>query len=154
MTCRTLMMTPSATLTPEDTVATALARLGNGIAPSLPVIDADGRFLGLFGRREALALMLPRAASLGGDEEELAWMDESLHDFGRRLTALAAQPVASHLVQPVTLGPDDGAAEAVRLLSRGAPLVPVVDGDGRLLGVIAAYSILARATGRGAGGNG
>jgi CBS-domain-containing membrane protein len=147
MTCRTLMAAPAATVAPEDAIGAAAARLAAGALPALPVIAADGRYLGLFGRRELLALLLPRAAALGGGDEDLAWMDESLPEMAGRFGRAASGPVASHLARAPALGPDAGAAEAVRLLAKGAPLVPIVDERGMLLGIVTADLVLARVMG-------
>lgn len=144
MTCSAIMASPSAKLGANDTVAEALEALLAARLPALPVVDANDRVQGLFGLREAVGLMLPRAARLAKELGELAYVSESLEDLRKRLGAQGASKVRDHMAPHGAVRPETALMEALLLLHRGAPVLPVADDTGRLVGLITAEVAISR----------
>lgn len=144
MTCKSVMVPPAAQLAPGDTVAAALARVMAANVPSLPVVDEAGRLAGVFGLKEVIGLLLPRAAKLGGDLGELNYLTEGLDDLKARLGAQAGAPVREFMSPHGALRAETSLMEALLLIHRGESLLPVADDTGRLVGVVTAQAALAR----------
>lgn len=147
MSCRMLMVEPPVRLKPTDTVAEAVAALVAHREPAAPVTDEAGRLLGVFGLAEAAAMVLPKAARLGDDLGDLAYVHESVADLSARFAAHSGEPVRRHMAQPAGVGPDTQAMEALLLLARGDGFLPVVDEHRKLLGVITTGRALAAVAG-------
>ncbi len=143
MSCQLLMMEPPVRLKPTDPVARAVGALLAAGQPAAPVTDGTGRLLGVFGLKEAAALVLPMAARLGEDLGDLAYIHESLADLSARFAAHAAEPVGDHMAERPALSPHTQAMEALLLLERGDGFLPVVDEAGVLVGVVTAARALA-----------
>ncbi|MCE4627970.1 MAG: CBS domain-containing protein [Desulfurococcales archaeon] len=108
-------MTPNpVTVTPDETVyeaAVKMAELGVG---ALPVIDEEGRLVGIFTERD----LLVRVVAKGLDPTKIR--------VGEVMTP-----------NPVTVGPDEPVEEALRLMAKiRARHLPVVDEKGRLVGIV------------------
>jgi CBS-domain-containing membrane protein len=100
----------------------------------LPVVDEQGRLLGVLGLRDMLTLALPAFVNLIEDVD-------FVHDFGavesaRPTPEALAQPVTS-LMQPATTVPEDcGLLRAYALMrQRDLHDLPVLAADGRLVGI-------------------
>ncbi|MEX0984159.1 MAG: CBS domain-containing protein [Actinomycetota bacterium] len=102
---------------------------------ALPVLDADGTIVGVVSEAD---LLLKR------DAEVLAWhLFEGRHGRADRRKALGR--VASDLMStpPVTIGPAATPGEAAhRMHEAGVKRLPVVDEDGRVLGVVSRIDLL------------
>lgn len=142
MTCKLIMVDPPVCLRPTDTVAAALAQMNATQSSALPVTDESGRFVGVFGAKQALALVLPRAARLGSDLGDLAYVKDSLDDVRKRYAAFADKPVRSAMAEHDRVSPDTAMIEALLLLERGDCFLPVVDSAGKLVGIITADKAL------------
>jgi CBS domain-containing protein len=143
MSCRLLMVEPPVRLKPTDTVAEAVTALLDHSQPAAPVTDETGRLLGVFGLAQAAGLVLPRAARLGDELGDLAYIHESVADLSARFEAHAAEPIRRHMTTHPVVAPDTQAMEALLLLTRGDGLLPVVDAQNRLLGVVTTGRALA-----------
>jgi CBS domain-containing protein len=116
-----------ATVRPEDDVFSAARRLLECRSSVLPVVveDARGaRVVGLLGYRDAFSAT-----------------------YGGRSNGDAAMPVAAAMSPAVcTCRGSDSLGLAVRLLRRsGAEALPVLDGDGYLLGVLSFADLVRQA---------
>lgn len=147
MTCQSITSPPAATLARSDTVADAVAKLLSLKTPALPVVDAKGAFAGAFGLREVITMLLPRAARIGDDLGELAYVTESMGDLRQKLGALASDPVEKHMAPHRTVRPETSLVEALLLLNRGDAFLPVVDDAGKLVGIVTAGDALANIVG-------
>jgi CBS-domain-containing membrane protein len=143
MSCRTIMNAEAPSLNRRDTVAVAVQKLFAERRLSLPVIDDDRHYLGLFGSHQLLKMVLPRAADLAVD---LAFVRESKDDVQKRLKAVAEHPVERYVDrEAVTLAPDTPLVEALLLLYRGREDLPVVDKEThRLEGIVSARRAMAK----------
>jgi CBS-domain-containing membrane protein len=119
---------------------------------NLPVVDAAGRYKGLFGIHMLLRHVLPRAATLDGDAGigDLAFVHDTLENLKQRLTGRLGEPVirfADTALQP--LAPDMSLVETLLHLHRHQHNLPVADPrSGRLLGLVTYWGMLASLTGR------
>ncbi|CAA7614171.1 HPP family protein [Magnetospirillum sp. UT-4] len=147
MSCHAIITPPPAILVKSATVAEAVATLAAHGFATLPVVDAKGHFAGVFGPKELIALMLPRAARLGEDLGDLAFVGEGQADLRTRLEALGKELVGKHLAPHRTVRGETPLVEALLLLYRGDAFLPVVDESGKLVGVVTAGSALAHVRG-------
>ncbi|MHB0887135.1 CBS domain-containing protein [Acidithiobacillus sp.] len=126
---------------PVEKVGSVLLESGHH---SLPVVDNDGRLVGMIGERDlidahrrvhlpTLVTILDALIPLGGMRE----YEEEL----RKVTAVTARQLAS--TQVVTAAPDEDAdAVAEKLLRKDIHAVPVVDGEKRVVGIITRSDVL------------
>jgi CBS domain-containing protein len=134
-----------------DTVADATARMLADRVTGLPVVDGDGRLVGMFRLDRLLGLLLPKAALLGYGVEDLTFVGETLDQLRERLSEFDDRPVREFTVKPDhVVHPETTPLEIVLLLYRGANNVPVVDAaSGRLVGMTTARDVLASLQGGG-----
>jgi CBS-domain-containing membrane protein len=131
-------------LADSDTVAeTVRAMLADRVS-DLPVVDGEGRLIGLFKLDRLLASLLPKAALIGYGVPDLGFVSDTVTHLRERMREVDAEPVkhfavkADHIVHP-----DTSPMEIVMLLYKGANNVPVVDRDsGKLVGMVAARDVL------------
>jgi CBS-domain-containing membrane protein len=149
MTCRLVMNTDVPALHPTDSVERAAALIIEHRLPALPVVDAQGRYLGLLGICRALSLLLPRAILLDGGVTDLAYMSETLPDLQQRYQGIRSRQVGECMDTHATvIGPDTPLMETLLFLYRSQNIVPVVDKDsGRLLGVVSSFGTLSTIAG-------
>ena len=138
---RDLMSREVRSVKPDTSVAAAVEMLIGKAYKSLPVVDGEGRVVGILTDGDLLArLGLPKA----GVQTALA-----PGELGRELEALrhSGRPVRDVMVSPaVTTTEDAPVAQAVRIMTqRGIKRLPVVDRDGRLVGVVSRVDVLRRA---------
>jgi len=133
------------TLEDTATVADAARRMLEHRVSDLPVIDAEGKFVGMFRLDRLLAALLPAAALVGYGVPDLTFVSDDLDDLRAKMRALDARPVRDFAVTPERVVHSDTAPlEMVLQLYRGANSLPVVERDtGRLVGVVSARDVLA-----------
>ena len=118
----------------DQTVGEAVdAVLASG-APALPVVDARGRFAGVFGEREFIHAVFPRYFETLGSA---AFVPRSLDRLLERGAPAAAEPVADHMTTDhVEVGPDASDAELAEIfLHHRVLVVPIVEA-GRVAGIV------------------
>lgn len=148
--CSSIMSEPPAVLQPADSVRFALETMVKFQVPALPVVDADGRYVGMLPRSRLIALALPRVLSHEDGTHPLShllqvgFIQDALVDLQGRVDAAAGEPVSQHLDAEVpVLHPDTPLMNAMLFLYRQRNILPVVE-DGRLLGVVSVWDVLAR----------
>jgi CBS domain-containing protein len=154
-TCRSIMTTNQVVIKQTDSVAKAMRMLLDNRLLGLPVVDDDGRYLGMFLRSRLVALLLPTIVQL---EErlpevsrliELGFMTDTLDDAHNRFQRVASDPVSKYLqTDTPILRLDTPVMNAVLYLYRTRSYLPVVDeASGKLLGVVSTWDVLARIAG-------
>jgi CBS domain-containing protein len=118
----------------HDPVGEAVRRLLAGELPALPVVDADGRFRGIFGEREFMEALFP------GYLKELKYagfVPRSLEDALGKRSACRVEPVEKYMnTEHIDVGADFSDAQLAEIfIHHRVLLVPVVE-DGRVIGVI------------------
>ena len=133
------------TVFPEDTVEAVLRTLRENELPGVPVINSDGRCVGIITEADLVLadenedLHLPHYFELFGGFvflEPLSHFEDRL----RKATAALARDLMTE--DPVTMEPTDSVEAAARLISRSKHnRLPVVE-HGRLVGVITRVDVL------------
>ncbi len=137
LTVADIMTTDVVTVSPDTTVReAALTMVRHGIS-GLPVLDAAGALVGIVSEADFVA-------------------EEAVHDgaarprlldvlFGHGGDAIVpSEHVADMMTAPVrTVAPGASVAEAARLMVGGVKRLPVVDGDGKLVGIVSRADVVA-----------
>ncbi len=150
VTCRAIMDPAPAVLAPATTFAAAVQRLLDERLLAMPVVDAGGRYLGLFRKNLVISTMLPQVAVHSDRFSQVVRMidagllRDNLRDIRDRYALIAQDPVASHLDKDApVLRPDQSLVTALYHLYRGRNFLPVVDpANSRLLGVVSTWDVL------------
>lgn len=146
-TVREIMDPEPATVAPDEEVEAVIAKLRENELPGLPVVDGDGRCVGIITesdlviRDEEADLHLPHYIQIMGG---IIWL-EPLRKFEQRIRKALASTASEMMTSDdlVTISPDAPAEEAGRLIaSEGHNRLPVVDDDGRLVGVVTRVDVL------------
>ena len=99
MTTESIMTSRVVTLRPDDKVLDALRIMHREHIRNLPVVDAEGSFIGLFGVRRLGRLLLPQAArdldrySIS----DLSFLPDEVDQLASRWREVAARPVSDFL---------------------------------------------------------
>ena len=140
------VMDPEPVTVGSDTpVEDVIRLLGDSELPGVPVVEEDGRCVGIVTEADLVIadeqgdLHLPHYIELFGGVVFL----EPLRHFEERLRkAFAAKASDMMTPDPITVGPDAGAREAARIISEsGHNRLPVTEG-GRLVGVVSRADVL------------
>ena len=154
MTTTTIMSTDVVTISPDETITTALKLMCTHSVHNLPVIDKDDAFIGLFSLRRLSRELLPKAAKL--DENSLLmhinFMSNSTDDLLKRLHKLGKKPVSDLLEKNNKLrfcSPDTSLPELLQLLFESPTSLPVVVVEGKkkkLAGMVSNWDVLTKLT--------
>jgi CBS domain-containing protein len=141
---RELMTTPFVAVQADDPVEKVGSVLLESGHHSLPVLDKDGRLVGMIGERDLIdahrRVHLPTLVTILDGLIPLGGMREYEEEL-RKVTAVSAAQLAS--TQVITAAPDEDAdAVAEKLLRKDIHAVPVVDGEKRVLGIITRSDVL------------
>jgi CBS domain-containing protein len=131
---------------PEDDVQSVVRLLREHELPGVPVVDGDGHVVGivtesdLILRDEESDLHLPLHIDLMGGVVYLG----RLKNYEERVKRALAGTVADLMTpDPVTVSPDASVQEAARVIAqRRHNRLPVVDGEGQLVGVVTRLDVL------------
>lgn len=153
--CYDVMVPPEHqhTIHPDESVATAFAIIRQSKARFLPVIDKDGKYLGVFTAPTLMKLLLPKAATIEmgpeaarGQLDNLRFMSLSKADFDAQLERLKGEKVSDYLSDPTNIpvaAPDTPVMEGIFLIYKYKRHVILVDPDtGRFVGTVSANSLL------------
>ena len=141
---RDVMTTDVLTFRPEDPIQEASQRLVERDVDGAPVVDDQGRVVGMFTTDDLLVqetrLHYPTVFSLFGAYLELPSSHRKFEEELRRAVAATVADVMHE--DPVTCGPDDS-LERIATLMHEEKLgrLPVIEG-GRLVGIVARGDIL------------
>ena len=115
---------------------------------SVPVVDSEDRYLGMFGTADLLGLLVPRVALAGSLAPNVRFVDDDPRALTARFEALkhrALGDVADRDV--VVLAPDTPHIDAFRVFCRNPQSLPVVDPEsGRLLGMVSYWDVVGQVT--------
>ena len=154
-TCGAIMTTKPAVIKQSESVAKAIRMLLDNRLLGLPVVDANGRYLGMLLRSRLVALLLPRIVQLEESMPEVSrlvevgFMSDTLDDAHDRFATVANDPVGKYLqTDTPILRRDTPVMNAVLFLYRARSYLPVVDeASGKLLGVVSTWDVLGRIAG-------
>ncbi|MGH3995268.1 MAG: CBS domain-containing protein [Pseudonocardiaceae bacterium] len=142
---RDIMDSEPATVRPDTPVEDVVATLRRHELPGLPVIDEDGRCVGMVTEADLVLpddegdLHIPHYINLFGGTIFL----EPLSRFEERLRKAFASKASDMMTSdPDTVSPDTTVQEAARIIHEsGHNRLPVVE-DGRLVGVVTRLDVL------------
>jgi CBS domain-containing protein len=126
------------TLSAGADLESAVARLMELQVTGLPVVDADGRYLGMFGLADLLCVLVPRVALAGDLMPNVRFVGDDLAALRARYQESKSRRVADMADRnAATLRPDTPQVDALRLFCRNLGPLPVIEpGTRRLVGVI------------------
>lgn len=136
----------------DENVRTALRRLHHHAVHSMPVVDRNGCFLGMFGVRSLLRGLLPTSAVMPNGLPDLSFLHESLDALRTRLDQVLTDPVVAtldkeQLDETPHCTPDTSLPELFLLLHKTHSTLPVLvmeGNDHRLEGIVSEWDILER----------
>jgi CBS domain-containing protein len=142
---RDIMDPDPVTVRPETPVEEVVAALRKHELPGLPVVDGEGRVVGMVTEADLVLpddegdLHIPHYINLFGGTIFL----EPLSRFEQRLRKAFASNAADMMTSdPDTVSPDTSVQEAARIIHEsGHNRLPVVE-DGRLIGVVTRLDVL------------
>lgn len=128
----------------QESVADAAAKLVSHDFTSLPVVDAQGRYVGMFGIYDLLSLLVPRVALAGDLMSNLRFIADDPEELRRRYGEVKTWRVTEVANRNApTLDPDSPEVEAVRLFCRNHVSLPVVDRQtGRVAGIVSCWDTI------------
>ena len=149
---RSVMTTDVVTFAPDEPIGDATQRLLEHDIDGGPVVDADGKIVGMLTTDDLLVqetrLHYPTVVSLFGAYLELPSSHRHFEEDLRKAVGATVGDVMSAEVQ--TVGPDDNLERAATLMhEHDVSRLPVIE-DGRMVGVVSRGDILRAVMGEGA----
>ncbi|MBF0334187.1 MAG: CBS domain-containing protein [Alphaproteobacteria bacterium] len=145
MTCQTIMFPSPLVIAASDTVTQAVQALVSHEMAAAPVVDAEGRLVGVLSEQKLIALLLPKAATFESFQD-ISFLGDNVADLASRFAEAAERPAGEIADREAAVAhPDTSLAEALLLIYRRNGVLPVVARESRtLLGVVTADRALAR----------
>jgi CBS domain-containing protein len=149
MSCAAIMTKNPPTLRADDSVADAVARLTEHRCTSLPVIDADGRYAGMFGIHDLLGMLVPRVAIAGNLLPNLRFIGDDPSALGQRYAELKMRRVGDVADRGApTLTPDTPGIDAIRLFCQSHNPLAVIEPETRkVVGIISCWDAIGSLSG-------
>ena len=134
MSCAMIMTRDPISVRESETIGRAAEQIIANRYINLPVVDAKGRLVGLFGVYDLLALLVPRVAVIGNLLPNLRFVGEDIGELHKKFAAVKNSPVKRAVNrEAVRVHPDTPLAEAIRLFCRNHMTLPVVERDTNML---------------------
>ena len=143
MTAARIMLPNPTVLKPKDLISTAARCIMEHRYRSVPVVDEDGCYMGMFGVNCLLRQVLPKAAIMEDGLDNVSFIHETLADLHERLREVEDEPVTVCMNTNVeTVAPDTPLIETLMLLYRTKASIPVLEPDScKLLGMISYWDV-------------
>jgi CBS domain-containing protein len=143
MTAESVMDPNPTVLKPTDTIRTAATYILDNRYRALPVVDDEGRYIGIFGVNCLLRQVLPKAVMMESGLENVGFIHETLHDLHERLLEVENKPITTCMHSDITtVTPNTPLVETLLLLYRTRISIPVVaPGTGKLVGMISYFDV-------------
>src|SRR5579872_7512825 len=93
MSCEKIMIRDPKSVRENDTIGMAAREIVENHCISLPVVDATGRFIGLFGIFDLLALLVPRVAVIGNLLPNLQFLSDDDGQMREKFLTLKDSPL-------------------------------------------------------------
>lgn len=118
----------------DECLRDAVERIAEADVPALPVVDADGTLLGVFGEREFIGALFPGYLTTLG---YAGFVPRSLDEALEKRASCAAEPVSEHMyTDHIDVGEDFSDTQLAEIfLHHRVLIVPIVDDD-RVTGII------------------
>lgn len=145
MSCKDVMIKDVISVSPETTVAEAIRIMSDKRIRGMPVLDAQGRPVGVFSIRQLLKSSLPSAVTIEGGLSNVGFYTNADSDIVERMHEAMPKPVSAYMNREFEkVYPDTSFLQGLLMLySLGGPL-PVVDpASGKLVGLVSGQSAVA-----------
>ena len=144
MSCAAIMTKEPLTVREDETVADAAAKLVAHRYMSLPALDANGRYIGMFGIYDLLGLLVPRVALAGNLMANLRFIGDDPEELRRRYAEVKSRRVSEAVDRNgARLHPDSPEVEAVRLCCRSHAAIPVIEkATEKVVGIVSCWDVL------------
>jgi CBS domain-containing protein len=132
------------TISEDATVAEAAAKLIAHHYTNLPVVDAEGRYAGMFGICDLLGLLVPRVALAGNFMANLRFISDDPEELRRKFQDIRHRRVGEVADRNApTLDADAPEIEAIRLFCRNHSSLPVVVTESRMVvGIVSCWDAI------------
>jgi CBS domain-containing protein len=120
---------------------------------NVPVVDEQGRYLGVISSNRLLASILPKAATLDEGMADLSFVKDTVEDLRERWREAEDLPVTQFLDTSLrTVPPDASLTETLLALYQNRTSLPVVEQPcGRLVGIVSHWGVGMAVLGRNGG---
>lgn len=149
MTAENIMSYRLIKLSPTDKVFDALRIMHTHQIRNLPVVDKEGQFIGLFGIRRMITLLLPKAAQISYGLMDLSFMPDEVEELYKRLEEIGQRPVTEFLEKKKNLlfcKPSTTFPEVLELLEQNPntslPVIVVKGKKKKLVGMVSSWDVL------------
>ncbi|MEM9468838.1 MAG: CBS domain-containing protein [Pseudomonadota bacterium] len=141
--CSDAMIKQVLTLTPDQTVEEAMAIFKKENIRSLPVVDSNGKLVGLMGLSHVLTNLLPKSVTMNDGVRRLDFIMDAAPGIAKRLRKTMPLKVSEIMdSNPNVVERDTSMWEAVRVMAtHGSPL-PIIEGEGNFVGMISRQTLL------------
>lgn len=149
MTVKNIMSHRLVKLKPTDRVCHALNIMHEKQIRNLPVVDENDQFIGLFGIRPLVKILLPEAGRIKFGLKDLSFMPDELGELYKRLRDIAQKPVSDFLEKKKKLTfckPSTSFPEVLELLDQSPdsslPVIVVKGKRKKLVGMVSSWDVL------------
>jgi len=134
---------PAGSAEPTDKIETAAKYMMRSRYRSLPVVDENYCYIGMFGVNCLLKLVIPKAVFLPHGLENVSFIHESLEELYDRFHEVKDQPISACMNRDVKpISPQTGLTETMLQLYETRASIPVIEDDTcKLLGMISYWDI-------------
>ena len=130
----------------DSTFGSALQTLLESRVTTIPVVDAEGVYKGIFDLKDIWDILLPKAAQLSRKSiEDLSFVSSSIDKMKDQIAEAASLPIEQFLTSEdlPALHPESPLIQAVLLLDEYGETLAVVDRQTRkLVGTVSAWQLL------------
>jgi len=138
---RDLMRRDLTSLEPDTLVHEAIYIMEQSGLSTLPVVDEEGKLVGIITEHDLIQAALPEYFEMLHSVTFLP----NLNQIQKRLKEMAFRPVSEYMKEVFSVHLDDEDLHIADLLIRKRlKQIPVVDGEGHLVGVIRRIDLLSR----------
>ncbi len=126
----------------DTPIRQAIRLLEDSGLSSLPVVDEEGKVVGIISERDIIRALLPSYVDMLRSTSFLPSLDQ----LKRKLEEIGNHPVERYMTREVVaVRPEDTDLYAADIMLRkGLKQLPVVDREGRLVGVVRRIDLLSR----------
>ncbi len=131
------------TLNPTDTIECASEYVMKNRFRSLPVVDKNFCYLGMFEVNCLLKQVIPKSVFMDQGLENVSFIHESLEELNQRFDEMKQQPISVCMSNEITpVSPDAPLTETLLQLYQTRSAIPVIEKDTcKLLGMISYWDV-------------
>ncbi len=148
MRCAAIMTADPPTVRDCESVGAAARKLIDHRQLNLPVVDAEGRYVGMFAAEDLLNLVVPRVALAGGLAPNVRFVADDPDSLRERFKSVKQRAVGEVADKnAAVLTPDTPPIDAFRIFCRNRASLAVIDPASRkLLGTLSYWEVMREIT--------